>query len=492
MNLARRSAATTQGAGLSITDFDRVLDMWYGGNPTYTGKPVSQSTALAISTLWACVDALSDDVSTLQLPVFRELPDDQGKMRAKDHYLWKLLNRAANPEMTAKRFKRLMETWRLLWGNAYAEIEISGRGQVVALWPWRPDRVRIVRATPNSPLVYQYKMLDGRTVSVPQYRMLHLRGLSLDGITGLSPIEYHRQTMGLSLAITEHGARFFGQGARPLGILSTPNTLGPEASARMKADWERIHGGVENAHRVAILEEGLKWQDVGATMVDAQYIETRGLTDEDIARIYKVPQHRIGLLKRATNNNIEQLSIEYVTYTLLPICEEWKEEIEFSCLSEREADTISVGFNFRNLLRGNYDSITRLIGATRQNGIFDADEIRDFFFDLNPLSDGRGKKVWEPVNMVSELGDNEPEPLPAAPAAPAQIVAPDDGPNGNGNSGRSRSRNRSKKPRDGNQGDDAPASKPAEKGSFENGNGVQRFLMNSPFSNRNDSSIFKR
>src|SRR5262249_29267153 len=143
----------------------------------------------------------------------------------------------------------------------YAELEISGRGQVVAAWPWRPDRVKITRqGSAFGPLQYTYTMQDGKKFTVPHERMLHLRSMSTDGICGLSPIEVHKQTVGLSLAVTEHGARFFGNGARPLGVLSHPNSLSDVAYQRLKENWSENHQGLNNAHRVAILEEGTKWQ----------------------------------------------------------------------------------------------------------------------------------------------------------------------------------------------------------------------------------------
>ncbi len=417
MNLVRR-AAQQVGAGLSLADLDRVMDQTYGGQASYTGKLVSQSTALAVGAVWSCIDVLAGDLATL--PILTYQRTTVGRERAYQHYLWGLLQDAANPEMTSWRFKYLMQTWVLLWGNAYAEVEINGRGQVTALWPWRPDRVRVSRAgSSTGPLQYTYRTQDNKRFTVPADRMFHLRGLSLDGVMGLSPIEVHKQTIGLSMAVTEHGARYFSNSARPLGILEHPQKLDDPAYLRLKADWAEQHQGLDNAHRVAILEEGMTWRETGQNMVDAQYIETAQLTDEGIARIYKVPQHRIGLLERATNNNIEEQSLEYVLYTMAPWTTNWESEIHNSLLSSRELQTVFTRFNYNGLLRGNHDAMAKFIATMRQWGILNADEIREDFLDMNPQPNGVGKTYWTPVNMLPEDGTDRDDkktgrnPLPS-------------------------------------------------------------------------------
>lgn len=396
MHLVKR-AAQQQGAGLSISDFDRVLDQMYGGQPSYTGKPVSHTTALAVSAVWACISALADDIATLPLLTYRR--DGDSRARAPEHYLWDLMLLQSNPELSAWRFFQLMQTWVLLWGNAYAEIEVNGRGQVTALWPWRPDRVKVTREYDGGPLVYTYKMYGGKTFTLPKERIFHLRGLSLDGVVGLSPIDIHRQTIGLSMAITEHGARFFANGARPLGVIQTDQALSDKAYERVKKDWRMEHEGLQNAHRIGILEEGLKWAEAGSDMVDAAYIESQKLTHEDIARIYKVPQHRIGLLDRATNNNVEELSLDYVLYTLSPWAANWQNQIHCDLLSDRENQSVYTAFNFTNLLRGNHETMARFIATMRQWGIMNADEIRFEYLDMDALPGNVGKTYWEPVNM---------------------------------------------------------------------------------------------
>ncbi len=322
MNLVRRMSQQLERR-MSLSDLDHMMDQALDGVPTYTGKLVSQDTALRVSAVWACVNGRASDWAKAPLRTFSRLPGAEGGAYnavepATQHYLWSLLQHEANPLMTAWRFKHLMQSWLDLAGNAYAEIEMNGRGQVTALWPWRPDRVKIYRMglTPDAPLVYEYTMQDQTKVRLPYTHVLHLRGLSMDGIMGLSPIEYHKQTVGLSMAITEHGGRFFSNGARPLGVLEHPAKLGDKALASLKESIKAEHEGLSNAHRMLILEEGMKWADVGSSMVDAQYLDTMRFTVEDIARIIDFPVHRLKMLDRMTNNNIEFIGREYVDYAL--------------------------------------------------------------------------------------------------------------------------------------------------------------------------------
>ena len=403
MNLVRRASTQLVAGGMSISDFDRALDAAYGGAPSYTGKLVSQSTAMAVSTAWACINGLSGDIA--RLPLLTCNDTDSGPEPAKQHYLWPLLLEEANPEMSAFRFKQLMQTWVLLWGNAYAEMEISGRGQVVALWPWRPDRVKLSRG-PDGKLLYSYRMQNaGKPITLSHERILHLRGLGTDGVMGLSPIDVHRQTFGASMAITEHGARFFSNGARPLGAISVPGPLSDKAYERLIANWSSMHQGLDNAHRVAILEEGTQWKDIGANMVDAQYIQAQQLTQEDICRIYNYPPHRAGLMDRATNANVSQMALEYIMYNLSPWTENWRQEATIALLSPRERQTVSLGWDFWDLLQGDFDSTSKLISVLRQWGCADADTIRSKFFKWTALPDGLGKTIWTPVN-VNATGEN--------------------------------------------------------------------------------------
>lgn len=398
---------------MSIADFDGVLDMIAGGGqPSYTGKLVSPRNALGVAPVWSCVNILADDWATLPIVPYRWLKAGLDREEARDHYLWPIWQGEANPRMSSFHFKHVMETWRQLWGNAYAEIETNGRGQVLALWPWRPDRVKVWLDNPNdvrSRIFYTYVPTDRskKPITLPQEQMLHVRHISLDGIMGLSPIEVHRQTVGISMAMTEHQGRFYSNGAVIKGVLQHPGKLSEKAKESLKASIDEYRG-LANSHRIAIFEEGLQYKEIGMPLRDAQYVESSNMNALDQCRVYKVPAHRAGYLERATNNNIEQLGMEYVQYTLGPNAANWCSEIHFSMLSTRELADIFVEPDFTHLLMGDHAARAAYYTALANAGVLSPDEMRGKE-GYNPLPGGVGKLPRVPMNTMP-IGSSAPAP----------------------------------------------------------------------------------
>lgn len=386
---------------------DSFREAWHEGYVTASGKTVTYLSALRVSAVWACVNIRSASLARTPLITYRRrLGTDgrpSGKDRAYDHYLYPLLRYRANPYMTAFRFKRQMQAWIDLTGNAYAELEINGRGQVTALWPWRPDRTS-VQLREGAPW-YTYRMDDGREIGRPWHQMLHLRGLETDGLLGLSPIAQHRQTIGASLAMVEHGARFFSNGARPLGVIEHPEHLSDEALANLRQSWLAMHGGLENAYRPAILEEGMKYREVGLKMVDAQYLESMKFTVTDIARIFGVPPHKIGDLDRSTNNNIEHQGLEWYQDGLGPWFANWEEELTNTCLSNREAQTIEIEFLRGDLDLADLKSKGEFLTKTRLAGIISANDARKLL-RLNPAGP-EADELLQPSGTTLLGGDKD-------------------------------------------------------------------------------------
>lgn len=403
----------------SIADLDRRMDLALDGAPTASGANVTPRTAMGVSVVWSCIQAISGDMAKLKLRTYRRDKDDN-RTEARDHYLYPLLTETANPEMSAFRFKRQMQTWALMYGNAYAEVVISGRGQVKELWPWHPARTEVSRPEKGGPLVYTFKLKNGEKVSKPDALMFHLRGLETDGVMGLSPIEAHRQRIGMSMATERHGAEFFGNGARPLGVLQTAGNLGEgdigdKATAEIRRMWQAAHGGPGKAHRIAILEEGLEYKETGLSMVDAQYIQGMEFGIEELARIYGVPPHRIGHLARATNNNIEHQGREYVQSCIGQWGSNWEAEVMISLLSETERQTVFLEFDYSEYLKGDYAAEAEYIRARWNTGSITADEIRKAKNE-NPLPNGMGSRPRVPANTI---WSDEPTPPQSAAAEPA-------------------------------------------------------------------------
>lgn len=377
---------------MSIADMDSIMDMMTsGGTPSYTGKLVGQKNSMGIPAVYACVSVLADDFAATPLLPWRWTDPGKSRDQARDHYLWPLLTEEANPRMSSFEFKQVMETWRNLWGNCVAEVDINGRGQVTALWPWRADRVQIRienPADPRSPVWYVYMPMDvsAKPIVMPADRMLHIRNISLDGVVGLTQVEVHRQTLGLLMAQTENAGRFYANGMQVKNVLEHPGKLSKTAEANIRESMKQ-YTGLNNSHRLLIMEEGMKYTEIGMKMADAQFIEQSKMGAEDVARVYKVPGHKIGLLDRATNNNIEQLSIEYTTTTQFPITANWAGRIHCSLLSERDRKTIFVEPDFTKLMMA--DAKARAAYYNAMKWVLAADEIR-LKEGYNPLPDGYG------------------------------------------------------------------------------------------------------
>ncbi len=391
-----------------------------------TGVVVTEQTALTCAPVYACVRLLAESFASVPLKVYRLLPD-RGRVPHRDHPLWTILHDLPNPELTSMELREALMGQLLLWGNAYAEVERDGSGRVRALWPLRADRMERIDRGADGRLRYQYRLPDhtraiflGPTSRQPS-QILHVRGLSPDGLRGYSPIGLLREVVSLSLAAQEFGARFFGNQARPIGVLEVPRGTSERARRNLRESWRELHGGLSRAHRVAVLEEGVSWKPIGIPPEDAQFIETRKFQTTEIARIFRVPPHLIGDLERATFSNIEQQSIEFVVYSLRPWFVRWEQAIRRDLFTLQDHSTHDVGFVVEGLLRGDLKSRYEAYAVGRQWGWLSADDIRELE-NLNPLPDGIGASYWMPLNMVA-VG---PRGVRAAAAGDRQVAELED------------------------------------------------------------------
>ena len=373
-----------------------------GGISSATGRTVTPESALQLSAVYACVRILAETVASLPLRVYRRRPDG-GKEPAPGHPLYHVLHDAGNPEMTAFELRETMMGHLVLRGNSYAEIERNGyTGDPAALWPLRPDRMTVKR--PAQRLVYEYELPDGTPKVFQASQILHVRGLSSNGIVGMSPIAVAREAIGLGLAAEEFGARFFGNGARPGVVLEHPGELSDAAYERLKGSWNEQHQGLTNAQRLAILEEGMKVSVIGVPPNDAQFLETRKFQVVEIARLFRVPPHMIGDLDRATFSNIEQQSIEFVTHTIRPWTERLEQRYDLSLLDEAERAEYFVEHLLDGLLRGDITSRYQSYATGRQWGWLSVNDIRALE-NMNPVEGGEEYLV--PMNMAP-AGEAEP------------------------------------------------------------------------------------
>lgn len=368
------------------------------GYTSYTGKNLSELSALRSGAVFACAKILSESIGSLPLILYQRL--DRGKKRATQHSLYNLLHDLPNPELTSIEQREILQGHLSLWGNAYAEIVYNGAGRVAEIWPLRPDRTAATRYRGQLIYVVEIGQDNDREPErhvLPGNRVMHLRSFGYNGVHGFSPISLARQAIGLSLATEEYGARFFGNGAKPPAVIEHPGVLEKRAQERLRDTWQAAHGGLSNAHRVAVLEEGMTLREIGIPPEDAQFLETRKFQVAEIARVFRIPPHMLADLERATFSNIEHLGLEFVTHTLRPWLVRWEQAIKRDLLTPTERRTFFAEHLVDGLLRGDIKSRYEAYTQGRQNGWLSANDIRELE-NQNPVEGGDIYLV--PLNMV--------------------------------------------------------------------------------------------
>jgi HK97 family phage portal protein len=394
-----------------------------GGSPTASGVRIGGlDGGLYVTTVYQCVDVLARTLASLPLPVYRRL--ERGKEKAPDHHLYSVLGYEPNPEMTSYDLRSTLQGHLGLTGNAYAEIERDKGDRVTALWPLNPRKMEVTRG-PNGALRYLYELPDrvgrDRVVFNPS-QILHLRGLSSNGVVGYSPITLAREALGMALATEHYGASLFGNNARPSGVLKMPGPLNPDVRDEMRAAWERTYSGLNNAHRIAILEDGLEFQQIGIAPEDAQFLETRKYTRREIAGIYHVPPHMIGDLEQATFSNIEHQSIDFVVHTMRPWLVVWEQAIRRGLFSVPDRERHFAEFLVDALLRGDTISRYQAYQIAISNGFMTPNEGRELE-NRNPIEGGDVLLVPLNLTTIDKIGQ-EDEPAEEAPAADGRGIVP--------------------------------------------------------------------
>ena len=356
-----------------------------------SGKSVTERSAMQMTAVYSCVRILAEAVAGLPLHFYKQ--NEEGKTKATDHNLYRLLHDEPNPEMSSFVFRETLMTHLLLWGNAYAQIIRNGKGEIVALYPLMPNKMKVDRDSEGQ-IYYTYTRsndeaptMEGTTVYLQKENVLHIPGLGFDGLVGYSPIAMAKNAIGLAIATEEYGAKFFANGAAPSGVLEHPGTI--KDPARVREAWQSQFGGSGNSGKVAVLEEGMKYTPISISPDQAQFLETRKFQINEIARIFRVPPHMVGDLEKSSFSNIEQQSLEFVKYTLDPWIVRWEQSLARSLLSDDEKKSYYFKFNLEGLLRGDYVSRTSGYATARQNGWMSANDIRELEnMDRIPVEQG--------------------------------------------------------------------------------------------------------
>lgn len=377
----------------------------FGGSTA--GKPVNERSAMQMTAVYACVRILSESIAGLPLHLYR-YTDSGGKEKAVDNPLYFLLHDEPNPEMTSFVFRETLMTHLLLWGNAYSQIIRNGKGEVIALYPLMPNRMTVDRDNKGR-LYYQYwrgkdeaKLSRDNIVILQPSDVLHIPGLGFDGLVGYSPIAMAKNAVGMAIACEEYGAKFFANGATPGGILEHPGIV--KDPAKVRESWNAVYQGSSNAHRIAVLEEGMKYTPIGISPEQAQFLETRKFQINEIARIFRVPPHMVGDLEKSSFSNIEQQSLEFVKYTLEPWLVRWEQAMVRSLLSKTEKEQYFIKFNVDGLLRGDYESRMNGYATARQNGWMSANDIRQLE-NLDRISEKEGGDLYLINGNMTKLAD---------------------------------------------------------------------------------------
>ena len=358
-----------------------------------SGEKVDEKSAMQIATVYACVRLLAETVAGLPLHLYRMNGETNAKERAVEHPLYKILYRQPNPEMTSFSFREVMITDLLLWGNCYAQIIRDGKNGILGLYPLLPENVEVDRDEKGSIYYIYHAYTDERPgetnkdIFFRRDEIFHIPGLGFNGLVGFSPIAMMKNALGTTMAVERYGSSFFRNGAQPSGVLEHPGVLkNPE---KIRENWSSVYGGANNAHKVAVLEEGMSYKAISLPPEDSQFLSTRQFGVNEICRIFRVPPHMVQDLEHATFSNIEHQSIDFVVHTLTPWLVRYEQAIVKDLLLPDEQDVYFPKFNVDGLLRGDYQSRMQGYATGISNGFLSPNDVHRLEnMDLIPAEKG--------------------------------------------------------------------------------------------------------
>jgi HK97 family phage portal protein len=385
-----------------LDNLDQYLHMWLGGGmPTNSGVMVNEVSALRHITVYSCVRVRSESFAMLPLTIYKRRSKGKGQDEAWNHPLYQILHSTPNEDMTSMTWRETVNGHLDLSGNTYSIINTNQRGQIIELYPWDWHMIQPFRDTATGEIKYQVND-RGKTEILPKDRVFHVPGLGFDGIQGYSTIRMAKEAVGLGLAVSEFSERFFGQGMNVGTILETEKTFKSQDELDMvRSQFEERYSGLNNSHRPIVLHGGLKFNRIPMPLTDAQFIETTKLNMEQICGLYRVPPHLVANLDRATFSNIEQQSIEFVVYSMLPLINRFEQTMNWKLFTPAErAAGYYTKFNLDGLLRGDAIARAEALAKKRQNGIINANEWRELD-DQNPIEGPAGEAYLVNGNMIS-------------------------------------------------------------------------------------------
>lgn len=366
-----------------------------GGGVSKSGVRVDERTALSIPATLQALRIISGVFAMAPMHLYSR--QETGRQRMDDHPAEILLNERPNQFQSRFDLFEIVMSDLLLSGNFYAYTSRNRRGDPVALTRLKPGTVVVAEYFDRAEgmiLFYDATLPDGSRERFPARDIWHVRGMSRDGIVGLNPVHYARDALGGSIATSDHASRFWNKGGRPSTVLTTQQKVGPEDKARIRADWERLYSGPD-ASAVAVLDQDLKAAFLSHNLKDSQFLETRMFQVVDLARIWGVPPHLIFDLSKATFSNIEQQSLEFVTYHLGPHFT----RVASAATRQFGGDGLYFEHLTDALVRGDLKSRMEAYWLQRQMGVVNANELRRRE-NQNDIPGDAGTEYWRPSNMA--------------------------------------------------------------------------------------------
>lgn len=355
---------------------------------------VSPESAQQISAVFACKRIIAESIAMLPLVLYRKV----GKTRlpASERPLHRVLSLLANPDMTSFDVRSALMGHVVERGNGFAQVVRNRAGEVIELWPLLSGSVKVARDQ-GGEIYYIYYRADGSRRIFQRSEILHIRGLSSDGIVGFSPISEARMAFQQARVMQDYNLAFYENGGRPGGVLENPGLLDDEAALRIEESWNKAHSGPNKVGRIAVLEQGTKYTPINVAQADQQFLEQKKLNRQEIAAIFRVPSHMINDLERATFSSAEEMNQEFIDYTLGPWLVQWEQSISRDLLDEDERSTYYAKHTVQALLRGNNQSRADYYTKMLQWGATTINEVREHE-ELNPIS--AGDSAFVPLNMV--------------------------------------------------------------------------------------------
>jgi len=402
-----RASYQSAGGGTLIVTPQDLEEALRTGHMSASGEAVTPATAMRVAAVFGCVRVRCTGPATLPIDIKKRV-DARTRQDASDHWAWELLRRKPNRWMKPHQFKRMLQAQVMLRGNGYA-LKVPGvGGRIQALLPMDPDRVH-TQQLDDQTIVHDWTRRDGRKIRLQQDQVFHLFGLTLDGVRGVTPLTYARESIGNTLAMDRYQAKVLEKGARVSGVLEKKEGgLSDKAYDRLKESVEEFRAGGEREGDFLILEEGLSWKAMSLTLADMQWIESQKHSRSNIMMFYGVPPFLLGDTEKSTSwgSGIEQQKQGFLDFTAEDDLTMWEEGINADVIGPGD---IFARFNRAAYVRGDIKTRNAAYTAGRNGGWYSKNDIRGFE-DMNPIEGGDDYDAPLNSNAVSGNDSNQRDP----------------------------------------------------------------------------------